>query len=152
MTFQKGQSGNPAGRPRGSRNRATQLGYSLLEKELAMVMNKVIELITAGNTAALKMYLDRIVPIQRGSCELPPLAKAADSIAAMTAIAEAVANGELAPLEAASVTRVVEVFVKAFELHSFDERLTRLERNDAQLPRAPTGPKHPLNPEAANPL
>ena len=127
MTFQKGQSGNPAGRPRGSRNRATQLGYSLLENELAMVMNKVIELITAGNTAALKMYLDRIVPVARGSCELPPLAKAADSIGAMTAIAEAVGNGELAPSEAASVTRVVEAFVKAIELHSFDERLTKLE-------------------------
>ena len=130
MTFQKGQSGNPAGRPRGARNRATQLGYSLLENELAMVMNKVIELITAGNTAALKMYLDRIVPIARGSCELPPLAKAADSIGAMTAIAEAVANGELAPSEAASVTRVVEVFVKAFELHSLRRapRQARMER------------------------
>ena len=68
------------------------------------------------------------------------------------AIAEAVANGELAASEAASVTRVVEVFVKAFELHSFDERLTKLERNDAQLPHAPTVPKHPLNPEAANPF
>jgi hypothetical protein len=85
------------------------------------------------------MYLDRIVPIQRGSCELPPLAKAADSIAAMTAIAEAVANGELAPSEAASVTRVVEAFGKAFELHSFEERLTKLERHDAQLPQRTNG-------------
>ena len=146
MTFQKGQSGNPAGRPRGSRNRATQLGYSLLEKELVMVMNKVIELITAGNTAALKMYLDRIVPVQRGSCELLPLAKAADSIGAMTAIAEAVANGELAPSEAASVTRVVEGFVQAFELHGFDERLTKLERHDAQPPPRTNGAKAPTQP------
>jgi hypothetical protein len=38
MTLQKGQSGNRP--PRGSRNRATQLGYRLLEKELEMVMNK----------------------------------------------------------------------------------------------------------------
>jgi len=146
MTFQKGQSGNPAGRPRGSRNRATQLGYSLLENELAMVMNKVIELITAGNTAALKMYLDRIVPIARGSCELPPLAQAADSIGAMTAIAEAVGNGELAPSEAASVTRVVEAFVKAIELHSFDERLTKLECSDAQLPPRTNGAIVPTQP------
>jgi hypothetical protein len=62
MTFQKGQGGNPAGRPRGSRNRATRLGYSLLEKELAMVTSR----------SSSSAYA-RIVPIQRGSCELPPL-------------------------------------------------------------------------------
>jgi len=62
------------------------------------------------------------------------------------AIAEALANGELAPSEAASVTRVVEVFVKAFELHSFDERLTRLERNDAQLPPRTNGTQAPTQP------
>jgi hypothetical protein len=33
MQFQKGQSGNPAGRPRGSRNRASVLVHSLLEAE-----------------------------------------------------------------------------------------------------------------------
>jgi hypothetical protein len=147
MTFQKGQSGNPAGRPRGSRNRAAELGYSLLEKELTMVMDKVIELITAGNTAALKMYLDRIVPVQHGSCELPPLAKPADSIGAMTAIAEAVADGELAPSEAASVTRVVEAFAQAIELHDFDARITELERHDVELlRRAANGTKAPTQP------
>ena len=31
MPFQKGQSGNPAGRPRGSRNRSTILFENLLE-------------------------------------------------------------------------------------------------------------------------
>jgi hypothetical protein len=96
----------------------------------------VQHLITAGNTAALKMYLDRIVPVQHGSCELPPLAKPADSIGAMTAIAEAVADGELAPSEAASVTRVVEAFVQAIELLDFDARITELERHDAQVARA----------------
>jgi hypothetical protein len=100
MTLQKGQSGIPAGRPRGSRNRATELGYSLLEKELAMVMSKVIELASAGNTAALKMYVNRMVTIQRGSCELPPFIDPMDSLRAMAAIAEAVADGELAPSEA----------------------------------------------------
>ena len=33
MLFQKGQSGNPSGRPRGSRNRATILFQNLLEDE-----------------------------------------------------------------------------------------------------------------------
>jgi hypothetical protein len=106
----------------------------------------VQHLITAGNTAALKMYLDRIVPVQHGSCELPPLAKPADSIGAMTAIAEAVADGELAPSEAASATRVVEAFVQAIELHDFDARITELERHDAQVARRANGTMAPPQP------
>jgi len=59
---------------------------------------------------------------------------------------EAVGNGDLAASEAASVTRVVEVFVKAFELYSFDGRLSKLERNDAQLPPRTNGTQAPTQP------
>jgi hypothetical protein len=44
MPFQKGQSGNPAGRPRGSRNRPGARVQSLLEGKAEDVARKVIEM------------------------------------------------------------------------------------------------------------
>ena len=42
MLFQKGQSGNPAGRPRGSRNRATILFQNLLEDDAEAIARKAV--------------------------------------------------------------------------------------------------------------
>ena len=53
MTFQPGQSGNPAGRPRGSRNKKTLLVLALLRKVLGM--GKV------GGDPAMRRYVERIL-------------------------------------------------------------------------------------------
>jgi hypothetical protein len=43
MTFVKGQSGNPAGRPPGARNRATLIAEGLFEQEGEALARKAIE-------------------------------------------------------------------------------------------------------------
>ena len=53
MTWQPGQSGNPAGRPRGSRNKKTLLVLALLRKVLGM--GKV------GGDPAMRRYVERIL-------------------------------------------------------------------------------------------
>src|SRR5258705_3793234 len=51
MQFQKGQSGNPAGRPRGSRNGASVLVHSLLENEAEDLARMTIEIAKRGDIA-----------------------------------------------------------------------------------------------------
>ena len=41
--FKPGQSGNPAGRAAGSRNRATMLAYALMEEGGDQVIQKIME-------------------------------------------------------------------------------------------------------------
>jgi hypothetical protein len=100
MPFEKGQSGNPAGRPRGSRNRAAILFENLLEGDSEAIARKAIELAKEGDIAAIRICLDRLAPARKIDpvvFELPPLAKAADTVAAAARIVAAVAAGELAP-------------------------------------------------------
>jgi uncharacterized protein DUF5681 len=62
MPFRPGQSGNPAGKPRGTRHKATRAMEVLLEGEVEQVTRKAIELAKAGDTTALRLCMDRIAP------------------------------------------------------------------------------------------
>ena len=62
MQFQKGESGNPAGRPRGARNRTTILLQKLLEDDGEALARKAIDLAKGGDLVALRMCMDRLCP------------------------------------------------------------------------------------------
>ncbi len=65
---------------------------------------------------------DRHVPF-----ELPKLETAADAVKATAAPVEAVAAGELTPSEAAELSKLIEGFSRAVDLHEIQQRLDRLE-------------------------
>jgi hypothetical protein len=130
MPFEKGESGNPAGRPRGSRNRATLLMQCLLADEAEAIGRKAIEMAKAGDLAAIRLCMDRLAPARKDepvAFELPPIEKPADIVAATASIVAAVAAGELTPSQAAKLAKVIDVHVQALECKGFDERLTKLE-------------------------
>ena len=130
MPFEKGESGNPAGRPRGSRNRATLLMESLLADDAEAIGRKAIAMAKQGDMAAIRLCMDRLAPVRKGepvAFELPPLDKPADSVAAAAEIVAAVAAGELTPSEAADLAKVIDVYVRAVATKAFDERLAKLE-------------------------
>jgi hypothetical protein len=58
--FQKGTSGNPRGRPMGSRNAATIACEALLEGQAEALTQKAIQMALDGDTVALRLCLDRI--------------------------------------------------------------------------------------------
>jgi F0F1-type ATP synthase gamma subunit len=139
MPFQKGQSGNPAGRPRGALNRATVLAQTLLSERAESIAGKVIELAERGDMTALRVCMDRLVPVikhQPIAVELPPIEKPADSVDAAASIA--VAAGELTATEAAELAKVVDVYVRAVDSRGFDERLSKLEKEISGAPAVPS--------------
>jgi hypothetical protein len=141
MPFQKGQSGNPAGRPHGALNRATVLAQTLLSERAESLAGKVIELAERGDMTALRVCMDRLVPVikhQPIAVELPPIEKPADSVEAAASIVAAVAAGELTATEAAELAKVVDVYVRALDSKGFDERLSKLEREISGAPAVPS--------------
>jgi hypothetical protein len=137
MPFQKGESGNPAGRPRGIVNRATALAQTLLSERAEGIARKVIALAEEGDMAAIRVCMERLVPPikhQPVAVELPPLENAVDSVEAMASIAAAVAAGDLTAAEAAELAKVVEVYVGALASRAFEERLSALENGVSRTP------------------
>ena len=130
--FEKGRSGNPAGRPRGNRNRSTLAAQMLLQGEAEALTRKAVELALGGDSAALRLCLDRLIaphPERLVPLALPPMHKPADLAATMEAITAAVSRGLLAPAEAAELAKVVDTFANAIELRDFDSRLRALEES-----------------------
>jgi hypothetical protein len=109
MPFEKGESGNPVGRPRGARNRATLLVQNLLAEEAEAIGRKAVEMAKGGDLAAIRLCMARLAPARKDepvAFELPPIEKAADGVAAAASIVAAVAGGELTPSQAAGDRRL----------------------------------------------
>lgn len=110
--FRAGQSGNPAGRPRGARNRSTVAAELLLEGEAKALTRKAIELGLAGDTAALRLCMERLMPPRKDrsiSFELPKIERAEDVARASAFVLTAVSEGRITPSEACEVMKLIEV-------------------------------------------
>jgi hypothetical protein len=58
--FQKGKSGNPAGRPPGTRNRATITVQNLLEGAAESIAKRAAALVEEGNVTAIRICMNRV--------------------------------------------------------------------------------------------
>ena len=63
--WKRGQSGNPAGKPVGTRNKATSLILALMEGGAEKIAKKVIQAAEAGDLAAARIVIERLVPTLR---------------------------------------------------------------------------------------
>jgi hypothetical protein len=135
--FAPGHSGNPGGRPKGARNKATVLAEQLLDGESEALIRKAIDKALGGDTAALRLCLDRVLPPRRGrlvTFELPTIETAKDACAASSAVLAACANGELSPAEAAEFMGLIEAYVRMFETSEWEARLAALEDAAEKVP------------------
>jgi hypothetical protein len=113
--FSPGQSGNPAGRPKGSRNKATLVAEALLDEATGPVVAQAIETGLAGDGAMLRSVFQAICKKDPGrTIELDvPEGSWGDPIVFLEATMRAVALGEITPQEAALLARVASVMVQA---------------------------------------
>jgi hypothetical protein len=129
MPFQPGQSGNPAGRPPGSRNKSTVIVEKLLDDSASDLTAAAITRATEGDSAALRACMDRVAPRLRHrplDFALPDLVTLADTPGAINAIAQGLARGDLDLDEAAALMRAVRKFGLALAAVECDKRAAEL--------------------------
>ena len=128
--FKRGQSGNPAGKPAGSRHRVTLAVEALLEGQHAALTQKAIDLALSGDGPALRLCLDRIAPPRKDSpltFALPPILTAADTVQASASILAAVAAGDVTPDEAGRVMALLTAHRSLVETGDHEKRIEALE-------------------------
>jgi uncharacterized protein DUF5681 len=130
--FQPGESGNPAGRPRGSRNKVTTAYLELLDADGDAVLKKAVELAKSGDRVALRLCLDRLLPLRRDRVvefSLPAIEKATDIATAMAAVIEAAAAGTISMEEARQFSLLLESQRRAIETSDLAVRIQFLEQS-----------------------
>jgi hypothetical protein len=133
--FVIGQSGNPAGKRPGTRNRATIIAEELLDSATRPMLRRAIADAEEGDGVMARFCLGRIIGPRRERpvrFELPPIESAADLRAAMAAVTAAVASGELTIREAWEFSQMLDTFIRAIDATEFATQLERLEAAQAR--------------------
>jgi hypothetical protein len=128
--FKPGQSGNPAGKKPGTRNKLTVLLETMLDDKAEAILARSIEKAAQGNAASERLWVPRMVPLARRRAVAVDLPKpdTAEAIAEAGArIVLAVAESEITPEEGASLTAALQTQRRAVEAVAFEERIARLE-------------------------
>lgn len=127
--FEKGNKFGK-GRTAGSRNNATIALQALLDGEGEAITRKAVELALGGDTTALKLVLERLIPPARDrriQLELPALSSLAGVSEAMSTTVQAVGRGALTPAEGQAVANMLESQRKSIESLELERRIQVLE-------------------------
>ena len=121
--------GNP-GKPHGARHRVTRAVEVMLEGEHQKLTRIAIDKALDGDTAALRLCLDRIAPPRRDvpiSIDLPPVRSAAEAAEASASVLASVAKGEVTPDEAGRIMALLECHKSIMAAGDLERRLAALE-------------------------
>ena len=123
------QQGNP-GRPKGSRNKAVLALEALLDGEAEALTRKAIEMAMDGDTTAMRLVMDRIMPPRKDRpvmFTLPKLDTAGDAVKATAALVEAVSVGDITPGEASELSKLLDGFTNALKAEDLQKRVEAIE-------------------------
>ena len=128
--FIKGQSGNPKGKPKGVRHKATQITYALMEGNLEEILAMVIERAKSGDMAACRMIVDKLLPNskERHIALNLPLINNLDGVGrAQAEILHAVSIGDITPQEGERISSIIDARRRSIEAIDLEVRISRLE-------------------------
>jgi hypothetical protein len=135
--FVKGTSGNPSGRPPGSRNKTTLMMEGLLEGEAEQLFRKAVELALGGDVQALRLCLERLMPPRKDRLvhfDIPPVDNLNDIALALKHILGAISEGQITPQEGEILSRIVDMQANLIAAQDLKERVEKLEEGQSREP------------------
>lgn len=129
--FQPGTSGNPKGRPKGSRNKNKRL-LEALEDDLPQLIEATKKRALQGDTAALRLLLERLIPAKKSESStiaIRNLKRTKTLTEKANVIMDAIANGKIPPDIGTSLIAALGNTAKITELDELIRRVEALEEN-----------------------
>jgi Family of unknown function (DUF5681) len=130
--FQKGRSGNPAGRPR-ARHKPKRITDHLSKADFNAIVAKLVEQAAEGNTQAAAILMARAWPAPKpagrmlSGFQLPVLCTAEDVAAALAVVIACISNSLLTLEEANNLSALIERQGAALAASDHEKRLLALE-------------------------
>jgi hypothetical protein len=125
--FQKGVSGNPAGRPVGVKDRRTALREAL-ECRGEELLSKAVERALEGDTAVLITLLSKIIPrLKPESLVIESQIVGSNPVEQATALVASTLSGNISPSVAAELMQSLANAVKIEEAGELRARIEALE-------------------------
>lgn len=123
--FQKGQSGNPSGRPRQESVRIREQ----LNNHSDEIVNVLLDKMREGDTAALKMALDRISPALKPTSQKVQIHASSDTLQDMShALMQAIINGTYSTDTLKDITTSIGTLARVQEVTVLRDKLESMEK------------------------
>jgi hypothetical protein len=129
--FKKGTSGNPAGRPLGSRNQATLAYEQMMHDAGPQLMRTVVEQALNGDRPSQRLCLDRIYAAPKQApieFSLQPIESIADLPRAFREVTTAMSEGRITPDEAVSTANVLMIQADVLKTVDLEQRVREIEK------------------------
>src|ERR1043166_4305364 len=147
MKFQPGESGNPAGRPPGARNKATIAREQELAERASKAVRDIIDWARRGNAVAMRICAEWVRPSgtnRSPALELAPITCSDDAQAALQTVLEGFGSGAISvrelPIVLGGLERAVRIADRIQQMRERERegRQIRGELHPGMLPK-PTG-------------
>jgi hypothetical protein len=136
MPFEPGKSGNPAGKPKGARDRRTAL-RGLLEPHAKKLASKVVQMALDGDMAAARIIFDRIMPPLRATDAPIHLDGMTGTPTEMSVqVLKAMASGVLTPDQATAILTAMNKQMEIIAVDDLARRVAMLEQSMKDSGRA----------------
>ena len=126
MQFTKGASGNPAGRPKGIKDKRHRFNEAI-ESMIPDVLESVFQKAVTGDMTAAKILLDRSLPTKRPEQERVQIPIKEKTALNAKDVLQGVFAGEMSPDVGASLLNAITGVLKAVEVEELTKRIEVLE-------------------------
>ena len=129
--YKPGQSGNLGGRPKGIPDRRT-VYREVLADHAPQIITTLIEKALDGDSTALRLCADRIVPTLKATDASINIALSGGLAEQGRQVVEALGDGTLSPNEASTAMGILQTQAKLVESDEIIDRIEQLEMQNDQ--------------------
>ncbi len=127
MAYKPGESGNPAGRPKGLKDRRTAF-RELVEPHAPQLTQKAIVMALEGNESMLKLLLDRLLPAKPKEDAVELVLDSEKLVPQSREVIKALSDGRISASEANTLMSMIAKEADIYSTEDLESRMAVLEK------------------------